>query len=102
MRSPHIAGLPRIRIAPTLANDLNLMLQLLPFSRELASLVTDPREFVREHRAELRFLDQLGRAQIKRLRPQPLQSVGKEEKQETSPADAAPSTLIRPRMLMLR
>lgn len=102
MTSPHIAGMPRIRIAPTLANDLNLMLQLLPFSRELASFVTDPREFVREHRAELRFLDQLGRAQIKRLRPSPPQPVGGEEKQETAPADPAALTLIRPQMLMLR
>ena len=91
--------MPRIRIAPTLANDLNLMLQLLPFTREVASFVADPRAFVREHRAELRFLDQLGRAQIKRLHPAPPQPADGNEKENSLPE---PTTVARRQLVMLR
>ena len=100
MTSPQSANVPRIRIAPTLANDLTLMLQLLPFTRELASFVADPRGFVREHRAELRFLDQLGRAQIKRLRLQTHEPAAVVENEASSPAE--PPAPARRQMVMLR
>jgi len=94
--------MPRIRIAPTLANDFSLMIQLLPMGRELASLVTDPRAFLADHRAELRFLDQLGRAQLKRLRPASAHPAGVEKTEETAPPDAGAPALVRRQMVMLR
>lgn len=102
MSTSRLDSVPRIRIEPTLANDLSLMVQLLPISRELTAFVTDPRAFVQDHRAELRFLEQLARTQIKRLRRAEPEPAADEKKEQASLTDIAPPALVRRQMVMLR
>jgi hypothetical protein len=59
---------PRIRIAPTLANDCYVLLQRLPFSAEVAQCVSGPRDFLQDNRGELRFMVQLVRGYSAALR----------------------------------
>lgn len=98
--------LPRIRIAPTLTNDIHLMLQLLPFSTELASFVADRRRFLHDHRGELRFLEQLGRAHVKRLRDRPTDAGAETSDiatdQPLSPMDPGVSSIVERRTAILR
>jgi hypothetical protein len=100
------AGVPRIRIAPTLTNDVALMLQLLPFSKEVASFIADPGGFVRDHRGELRFLQQLGRARVNHLRTSTTDAGvgtgGMAPDEPVRPPDPAVSSIVQGRTSLLR
>jgi hypothetical protein len=50
---------PRIRIRPTPANDLYMLLCRLAPSGEIAQLIQNPARAIRDRRAEFRFLWQL-------------------------------------------
>jgi hypothetical protein len=99
-------NVPRIRIAPTLTNDIHVMLQRLPFSTEMASFVADRRRFLHDYRGELRFLDQLGRAHIKRLRHRPTDADAETSDistdQSLSPLDPGVSSIVERRTAILR
>ncbi len=81
---------PRICIRQTPANDLYLLLSLLVPSNEIASLVSDPRRWIRERGGELRFLEQLardyGRRHQSRPDPRPV------AQPTVEPADGAAAT----------
>jgi len=55
-----------MRIEQTPANDIYLVLDTLVPTTQIAKFLSDPRGFLRDHRAELRFVEQMARGYVSR------------------------------------